>query len=405
MPSGYAAIDETMVRNAGRWAYIVAACSGDAVLITGAPSRSGAALEEALGPIWGHAKVTDEHGAYPDWRRQSDSVHNLRSAEESVYVWLALFSEHARESGIDPRAEFRAVERAVIPPASRHDRAQSGHPARGRRRAAVHRASQGRRLRRRPLQGHLLDPTRRRLCLPGSYRPSRLPPPPLAGGHCAQRGGAWRGKGRRGPPPGGAAAGGAGACANHGSRRGVIVIVTAVLAAAFVGPQADPRRDRCVQQGLDRVLWPPVHLQGQLVHQHGALIVALGLQRVTCAVLDGYGGKHPVRIRYENAMPCLFYHTQVDGMPAHSNDVERVIRNVAKRYMDAHVQFRGPRGLGVESRKMTIAANARKRGMSVGRAVTYALADPSWSILDGPPPGESLAWMPPGGEARSSGAG
>ena len=132
--------------------------------------------------------------------------------------------------------------------------------------------------------------------------------------------------------------------------------------------------------------------------------VALGLQRVACTILEGYGDSHPVRTRYENAMPCLFYHTQVDGMPPHSNDAERIIRNVPKRYMDAHVQFKGPRGMDVASRKMTIGANARLHGMSVGRAVTYALADPEWNIHDGPLAGvRRPAWMPPGGARSGAG--
>lgn len=134
-------------------------------------------------------------------------------------------------------------------------------------------------------------------------------------------------------------------------------------------------------------------------------IVALALQRAVCAIPEGHGDKHPVRARYENAMPRLFDHTQVDGMPAHSNDAEGAMRNVARRYMDAHVQFKGQRGMAVGSRKMTIAANAGRRGMSVGRAVTYAIADPSWNILDGPAAGKPPAWMPPGGGTRSSGAG
>ena len=82
-------------------------------------------------------------------------------------------------------------------------------------------------------------------------------------------------------------------------------------------------------------------------------------------------------------------------MPPHPNDAERIVRNVAKRYMDAHVQFKSVRGMDAGSRKMTITTNARNRGMTVGRAVTYALADPSWCI-DGPPK-RPPPCLPPGG--------
>lgn len=84
-----------MAPSKGRWSYIVAAYSGDAALITAAPSRSAALLEEALGLIGGFLKATDEHDSYPDRDRQSGSVHNLRGAEEPVYVWLTLFGGHA----------------------------------------------------------------------------------------------------------------------------------------------------------------------------------------------------------------------------------------------------------------------------------------------------------------------
>ena len=136
-------------------------------------------------------------------------------------------------------------------------------------------------------------------------------------------------------------------------------------------------------------------------------IVALAPQRAVCAIREGYGDRHPVRTRHENAMPRLFDHAQVDGMPAHSNDAEGAMRNVARRYMDAHAQFKGPRGMDVGSRKMTIAASGGRRGTSVGRAATCALADPGWNMVDGPAEaGEPPAWLPPGGGgARSGGAG
>ena len=130
--------------------------------------------------------------------------------------------------------------------------------------------------------------------------------------------------------------------------------------------------------------------------------MALALQRVLCGILDGYGDQHPVKTRYENAMPWLFYYLQVDGMPLHSNDAERTVRDVAKRYMDAHVQFKSTRGMDVGSRKMTITTNARNYGMMVGRAVTCALADPGWSMLDGPPK-KPPPWLPPGGARGGAG--
>ena len=101
--------------------------------------------------------------------------------------------------------------------------------------------------------------------------------------------------------------------------------------------------------------------------------VALALQRFLCAILEGYGDSHPVRTRYENAMPCFFY-TKVEGMPPHTNDAEMVVRNGPKRYMDAHVQFKSFRGMAVAARTMEISANARNNVMPVGRAVTYAVA-------------------------------
>ena len=115
--NGYAVVDESMARAMGRWGYIVVACSGGAVLITTATSRPQPALEESLGEVWDIPMVTDEHGAYRKKKnRQSDHVHHLRFAEEPVYVWLTMFGEFAGEAGIDPRAEFRRVEAAVVPP-------------------------------------------------------------------------------------------------------------------------------------------------------------------------------------------------------------------------------------------------------------------------------------------------
>ncbi len=397
--NGYAVIDETMARSMGRWAYIVAACSGDAVLITAAPSRSAASLEEALGPIWSLPKVTDEHGAYPDRNRQSDSVHNLRSAEEPVYVWLTLFGDYAEEAGIDPGAEFRAVERAVIPPLVDMIRANPDvRLVDGAELPSVEPADGG---------GCGRDTVKAiRSILPAAsghpdaaapLPPASLPRPPRAGDIALKK----RGK----------AAGGV-----RRPRRGGLAGIIDRDAASGSPPPPPPSRPRSGRRPTAKEI---AGYRRDSTTYFGLLclyrvssridtappIVALALQRAMCAILEGYGDKHPVRTRYENAMPCLFYHTQVDGMPAHSNDVERVIRNVAKRYMDAHVQFKGHRGMVVGSGKMTIAANAGRRGMSLGRAVTYAIADPSWNILDGPPAGEPPAWMPPGGGARSSGAG
>ena len=125
--SGYAVIDEGMARAMGGWWYIVVACSGDEVLIAPAAGRSRAALEEALGPVWHIDKVTDEHSAYgDDGGRQSDFVHHLRSAEEPVVVWSTLFGDRAGEAGIDPRAELRAVEEAVVPPLAAMIRSSPG---------------------------------------------------------------------------------------------------------------------------------------------------------------------------------------------------------------------------------------------------------------------------------------
>ena len=78
------------------------------------------------------------------------------------------------------------------------------------------------------------------------------------------------------------------------------------------------------------------------------------------------------------------------------------MRNAAKRYMDAHVQFESARAVDVGSKKMAITTNALNRGMTTGRAVTYALADPGWSILDGPPK-KAPPWLPPGGARGGSG--
>ena len=101
-------------------------------------------------------------------------------------------------------------------------------------------------------------------------------------------------------------------------------------------------------------------------------------------------------------MPGVFCHPQVDGMPPHSNGAERIVRNVAKRHMDAHVQFKSVRGMGVGSRQMTITTNARNRGMMAGRAVIYALVDPGWCTLDGPPK-KPPPRLPPGGAGGGPG--
>ena len=42
------------------------------------------------------------------------------------------------------------------------------------------------------------------------------------------------------------------------------------------------------------------------------------------------------------------------------------VRNVTKRYMDAHVQFKSARAMDIGSRNMTITTNARNHGMTVG---------------------------------------
>ena len=101
-------------------------------------------------------------------------------------------------------------------------------------------------------------------------------------------------------------------------------------------------------------------------------------------------------------MPCLFYYTPVKGMPPHTNDVERIVRNGPRRYMDAHVHFKSFRGMAVAERRMEIGANARNNDMSVGGVVTYAATDPEWSIFDGPP-ADPPAWLPPGRPRRGIG--
>lgn len=72
--------------------------------------------------------------------------------------------------------------------------------------------------------------------------------------------------------------------------------------------------------------------------------------------------------------------------------------------MDAHVQFKSAVGIAVWTKKMIIAANARNYDMSVGRAVSYALADPDWDICDGPP-ASPPPWLPSPGGARGGGGG
>lgn len=74
-------------------------------------------------------------------------------------------------------------------------------------------------------------------------------------------------------------------------------------------------------------------------------------------------------------------------MLPHTNDMERVVRNGPKRYMDAHVQFKSFRGIAVAARKIEMHTNAMNNGMPVDKAVTYAVAYPEWSIFDGPPGG------------------
>ena len=84
-------------------------------------------------------------------------------------------------------------------------------------------------------------------------------------------------------------------------------------------------------------------------------------------------------------MPCLFHCTQVKGMPPHTNDAERAVRDGLKRHMDAHVQFKSFRGMAAAARKMEIGANARNSGMPAGGAVTCAAADLDRGIFDRPP--------------------
>ena len=340
--NGYAVVDEAMARAMGRWGYIVVACSGGAVLITTATSRSQPALEESLGEVWDVPMVTDEHGAYRKKKdRQSDHVHYLRFAEEPVYVWLTMFGEFAGEAGIDPRAEFRRVEAAVVPPLV--DMIES---------------SPGVRL----VDGAVLPsvkPTGGGGGDAAAAVPLPLPFPSAAASASASA---------PPPPPPSPAAG----------RR------------PTPGEIAAYHRD--VNTYFARLSFYNVVKHIDTAPPE----MALALQRVLYGILDGYGDQHPVKTRYENAMPWLFYYLQVAGMPPHSNDAEKTVRNVAKRYMDAHVQFKSVRGMDVGSKKMTITTNARNHGMTVGRAVTYALADPSWCILDGPPK-KPPPWLPPGG--------
>ena len=110
--------------------------------------------------------------------------------------------------------------------------------------------------------------------------------------------------------------------------------------------------------------------------------VALAPQCALCGMLDGYGGKHPVKTRYENAMPfcsttcrstaCRHTRTTSRGSCA-TWQSSTWMRTCSSRV----------HGMDIGSRKMTITINARNRGMTAGRAVTYALADPAGAYSTG----------------------
>ena len=213
----------------------------------------------------------------------------------------------------------------------------------------------------------------RRACAP----PPRAFPPPSRGGHCAE---GEQGGGRKEPRRR--------ACAGDRARR-----------APAAGGAPRPTSEEIAAYHRDaNTYFALLAFCGVAKRTDAApTSAALALQRFLCAIPGGYGDSHPVRTRYENAMPCLSYYTQVKGMPPHNNDAERVARNVSKRYMDAPVQFKSFQDMAVTARKMEIDSNARNSGMPEGRAVTYAVADPEWSIFDGPsvdPPARAGASAP-----------
>ena len=109
-----------------------------------------------------------------------------------------------------------------------------------------------------------------------------------------------------------------------------------------------------------------------------------------------------IRIFHQAASQPATVDLRVDGMPPHSNGAERAVRSVAKRCTDARVHLKSVRGTYVGSKKTTITTSALNRAMAARRAVTYAPADPGWSILGGPPNKPALR-MPPGGAGGGSG--
>ena len=122
--------------------------------------------------------------------------------------------------------------------------------------------------------------------------------------------------------------------------------------------------------------------------------VALAPQRFLCAILEGYGDSHPVRTRYENAMPCFFY-TQVEGMPPHTNDGD----GRAQRPEAVHGRTRSVQELSRHGGRCEKGGDQRQRREqrhAGGQGRDIRRRHPEWSIFDGPP-ADPLAWLPRAG--------
>ena len=195
--------------------------------------------------------------------------------------------------------------------------------------------------------------------------------------------------------------------------------------------QAGAGGDCGLPQGREHPLCNTEILQRRIAHQHAPPSpplppeAALAPQRAMCGILDGYVGQHSVKTRYGNAMPCLFRYLQVDGMPPHPNlppgskpagdgrpagrrhaaALERRREGRAQRGKAVHGRARASQGRPrhvCRIEKDDDTTSALNRAMAAGRAVTYAPADPGWSILGGPP-NKPAPRMPPGGAGGGSG--
>ena len=228
-------------------------------------------IRAGTGPPEGHRRARRLRGQ----GQAIGSRAHPQSAGEPVFTWLMLFGECAAEAGIDPRAGFEAAESAALPQLVRMIEASP---------------------RVRLVDGKAPPPAGDAGGAP-RLRPPPRASPPLCAGDIALK---WSV----------AAAGGKG-------RGGGLARVAGRVASPPRTARRRPTPEEIAAYHRDaNTYFALLAFYGVAKRTDAAPpSVELALQRFLCAMPGGCGDSHPVRTRYENAMPCLFYYTQVKGMP------------------------------------------------------------------------------------------